>query len=77
MRTAMLSALLYGVITVSASAEPTTQEIGTMADQITGNFTSLSKMITVPAYAMGAGYAAGSVLKFKAQNRPRARPHRR
>ena len=41
------------------------QNIGTMADNIAGNFTSLAKLITAAAYLGGLGFAVGAILKFK------------
>lgn len=40
--------------------------IGTIADNVRSNFSSLAKLITAASYIAGFGFAFASILKFKA-----------
>jgi intracellular multiplication protein IcmD len=39
--------------------------VGGMASQITGSFTSLTKLITAGSYLAGLGFSIGAIMKFK------------
>lgn len=41
------------------------QTVGNMASQITGSFTSLTKLITAGSYLAGLGFSIGAIMKFK------------
>jgi intracellular multiplication protein IcmD len=42
-----------------------TATLATMASQITGSFTSLTKLITAGSYLAGLGFSIGAIMKFK------------
>ena len=41
------------------------QDIGQIAETVTGSFSNLAKLITAAAYVAGLGFAVGAVMKFK------------
>lgn len=43
----------------------TTTDLGSVADSITGSFTSLASLVTAASYVAGTAFAAASILKFK------------
>lgn len=47
-------------------AAPVSGGIGTIADNVRSNFSSVAKLITAASYIAGFGFAFASILKFKA-----------
>jgi hypothetical protein len=47
------------------SSENQGQTLGSIADQVTGSFSNLTKLITSSSYLAGLGFSAASILKFK------------
>lgn len=41
------------------------ETLGTVAENITGSFAALTKLITAASYLAGLGFAIGAVMKFK------------
>ena len=65
-RRAICLALLVGCFFCDfAIASSSTWTIGDVAEQITGSFTQLSKLITAGSYLAGLGFSIGAVMKFK------------
>ncbi len=62
-RVAGASLLLLAMVGVAYAAD---QDIGAIANKVTGSFEGLAKLITAGAYVAGMGFAVGAVLKFKA-----------
>lgn len=58
----LLSVVLGMLFTQSSNAAMT---LGTMASQITGSFTQLTKLITATSYLGGIAFFIGAVMKFK------------
>lgn len=46
-------------------AYATADTLGTVANNLVGTFTSLTKLITAGSYLAGLGFAIGAVMKFK------------
>lgn len=62
----LISALGMTVFALFCQEALADMTIGKMADQITGSFTGLAKLITAGSYLAGLGFAIGAILKFKA-----------
>lgn len=58
--------LFVSLMTTSTIVLATNLNLGTMASNITGTFTSLAKLITATSYLAGIGFAIGAIMKFKA-----------
>lgn len=50
----------------SGSAYADTQDIGTVASNVTSTFVEIAQLITAASYVAGLGFAVGAILKFKA-----------
>lgn len=50
---------------VIAGEAAASTSLGTMASNITGTFTSLTKLITAGSYIAGLGFSIGAIMKFK------------
>ena len=46
-------------------AASSAMSVGEMADQITGSFTNLTKLITAGSYLAGLAFSVGAIMKFK------------
>tara|TARA_B110000879_G_scaffold107134_1_gene143982 strand:+ start:925 stop:1311 length:387 start_codon:yes stop_codon:yes gene_type:complete len=53
------------VLCTSTALAATDWTIGTVASQITGSFTQISKLITAGSYLAGLGFSIGAIMKFK------------
>lgn len=63
----LLAAAVMGTLfVVDVCAAPVSGGIGTIADNVRSNFSSLAKLITAASYIAGFGFAFASILKFKA-----------
>ncbi|MDR3492500.1 MAG: type IV secretion protein IcmD [Gammaproteobacteria bacterium] len=56
----------FSVGTVAFAAASGTAGIGSIASNVTGNLTSIAKLITALSYVMGMAMAVASIVKFKA-----------
>ncbi|CAM2747694.1 IcmD (DotP) [Legionella steigerwaltii] len=56
---------LLALVSQDAAASGTSISIGNMASNITGSFTSLTKLITAGSYLAGLGFSIGAIMKFK------------
>jgi intracellular multiplication protein IcmD len=63
----LIISLLYMDILWAATTTITVDTIGDVAEQITGSFYQLTKMITAGSYLAGIGFSIGAIMKFKQQ----------
>lgn len=64
----VLFLMIVGVLfsDVAYAQSGTATDLGSVADNVTGTFDSIAKLITAASYIAGLGFAVGSILKFKA-----------
>ncbi len=60
-----LLTLLVGTGLLMFSMHASADTIGGMASNITGSFTSLTKLVTAGSYLAGLGFSIGAIMKFK------------
>lgn len=60
-----LSLLISNAVFAGKGGGGSSQDLGQMASQITGSFSSVAKLITAGSYIGGLGFAIGAILKFK------------
>jgi len=53
------------VLLMAVSSAFAADTIGTMASNIAGSFSSLTKLITAGSYLAGLGFSIGAIMKFK------------
>lgn len=58
--------LLFSLFAISDYALAGGSDIGTLADNVTGNISALAKLITAASYVAGIGFALAGMVKFKA-----------
>ncbi len=61
----LVLASMVMVLTADAAMAATTMTLGTMASNIIGSFTSLTKLITAGSYLAGMGFSVAAIMKFK------------
>lgn len=54
-----------GVLISQEASAANSLTLGAMATQITGSFTSLTKLMTAGSYLAGLGFSIGAIMKFK------------
>ncbi len=65
-----VKAALIAFITVNflfvSTSYAVTEDLGTIATNVTNTFDSIAQLITAASYVSGLGFAVGAILKFKA-----------
>ena len=59
----LITTIIYGG--QAACAASSTENLGNIASNITGNFSQLTQLITACSYIAGLGFAIGAIMKFK------------
>ena len=68
LRTRLVLFIISGILMTLFSGlvvADTTETLGTMAENITSSFGSITRLITGGSYIAGLGFAIGAVMKFK------------